>query len=160
MQIHQLKPKNSFKEKKRIGRGGKKGTYSGKGGKGQMGRAGAKFKPLIREWVKKYPKLRGYDFNPQMVCVAINLDVLEKKFNAGEVVSPLTIVEKKISNKIDAKLPPIKILSRGEIKKALTIEDCYISKTAKEKIEKAGGTVKMKEKKAKARPSKETKTKK
>jgi len=158
MQLHQLKPKNSFKRKKRIGRGGKKGTYSGKGGKGQVGRAGAKFKPLVREWVKKYPKLRGYDFGPQIVCVAVNLDVLEKKFNAGEIVSPLTIVEKKISNKIDAKLPPVKILSRGEIKKALTIEDCYISKTAKEKIEKAGGTVKAKTKKVRA--SKETKTKK
>ena len=60
MQINQLSPKHKEKRKKRIGRGGKKGTYSGKGMKGQRSRAGRKMAPIIRELIKRYPKLRGY----------------------------------------------------------------------------------------------------
>ena len=56
MQIHELRPKHKNKSKKRVGRGGKKGTYSGRGGKGQTARAGSKVKPLIRELIKRYPK--------------------------------------------------------------------------------------------------------
>ena len=162
MQLHQLKPKNSFKRKKRVGRGGKKGTYCGGGGKGQKGRSGAKFKPLIRDWVKKYPKLRGYRFMPLSSIVAVNLDILESKFNAGEVVNPITLTEKRIIRRVDGKVTEAKILSKGEIKKALIIEGCYISKLAKEKIEKTGGTVKEKVKKVKAKKdhSKKTKAKK
>lgn len=59
MQIHQLKPIHKPKKKKRVGRGGKKGTYSGKGMKGQKSRAGKRFKPMIRELIKRYPKLKG-----------------------------------------------------------------------------------------------------
>ncbi|MDD4531358.1 MAG: uL15 family ribosomal protein [Candidatus Pacebacteria bacterium] len=147
MQLHELKKNTTFKKKKRVGRGGKKGTYCGTGGKGQKGRAGAKFKPLIREWVKKYPKLRGYNFNVLSSVSAVNLDVLEKTFNEKDVVSPETLVLKKAVRRVDGKAPLVKILSRGEIKKALVIESCAVSKAAKEKIEKAGGTVKEKVKK-------------
>src|SRR4030043_532865 len=55
----QMKPKHKLKKKKRVGRGGKRGTYSGKGIKGQKSRAGRKMVPVIRELIKKYPKLRG-----------------------------------------------------------------------------------------------------
>ena len=144
MQLHELKKNTTFKKKKRVGRGGKKGTYCGTGGKGQKGRAGAKFKPLIREWVKKYPKLRGYNFNVLSSVSAVNLDVLEKIFNEKDIVSPETLVSKKAVRRVDGKAPLVKILSRGEIKKALVIENCAVSKAAKEKIEKAGGTVKEK----------------
>ena len=51
---------------------------------------------------------------------------------------------RELLERVDGKLPTIKILGTGEIKKALTIEGCLVSKTAKEKIEKAGGTVKVK----------------
>jgi len=61
MQLHQLKPKNKSKKVKRIGRGGKRGTYSGKGIKGQRCRAGAKIRPEIRDMIKKIPKKRGYN---------------------------------------------------------------------------------------------------
>ena len=60
MQIHELRPKHKNRAKKRIGRGGKHGTYSGKGIKGQASRAGRKMVPIIRELIKKYPKLKGY----------------------------------------------------------------------------------------------------
>ena len=149
MQLHELQKNSTFKKKKRVGRGGKKGTYCGGGGKGQKGRAGAKFKPLIREWVKKYPKLRGYNFNVLSTVSVVNLDVLEKKFEANAIVNPEVLVSKRIIRNVDGKNPAVKILSRGEIKKALTIENCTVSKVAKVKIEKAGGTVKVREAKNK-----------
>ncbi|HOK35099.1 MAG TPA: hypothetical protein PLL80_00755 [Candidatus Pacearchaeota archaeon] len=59
MQLHQIQPTHKPKDKKRIGRGGKRGTYSGKGIKGQTSRAGAKIRPEIRDFIKKIPKKRG-----------------------------------------------------------------------------------------------------
>jgi large subunit ribosomal protein L15 len=142
MQIHELKPKNKPQEKKRVGRGGKKGTYSGKGGKGQKGRAGAKFKPLIRGWIKRYPKLRGYRFNVQSENTIVNIETLEKKFNSGDTISPEILVKAKIiSRATGSKIPLVKILSRGELTKQLTIQGCKVSTKAKEKIEKAQGKI-------------------
>lgn len=69
------------------------------------------------------------------------MEILEKRFNAGEKVNPQVLLEKKIISRIKGKLPRIKILGKGEIKKPLTIESCRVSKQAKEKIEKAGGKV-------------------
>jgi large subunit ribosomal protein L15 len=143
MQLHEIKKNTTTKRKKRVGRGGKKGTYCGGGGKGQKGRAGAKFKPIIRGWIKRYPKLRGYNFNTQTNVSSLNLDTLEKTFEADAIVNPEVLVKTRIIRNIDGKTPTVKILGTGEIKKALTIEGCLVSKTAKEKIEKAGGTVKI-----------------
>lgn len=141
MQIHQLKPKHKLKNKKRIGRGGKRGTYSGKGVKGQKSRAGKKFEPIIRGLIKRYPKLKGYKFKakPDFGAV-VNLSVLEKKFNSEEQINPNLLIEKKIIRRIRKKAPIVKILGKGKLTKALTIKNCKVSKTAKEKIEKAGGT--------------------
>ena len=60
MQSHQLKPTHKRKKPQRIGRGGKRGTYSGAGIKGQKSRAGAKIRPEIRDFIKKLHKLRGH----------------------------------------------------------------------------------------------------
>ena len=60
MQLHQIQPSHTRKTKRRVGRGGKRGTYCGRGTKGQRARAGKKLKPAIREIIKKIPKLRGY----------------------------------------------------------------------------------------------------
>ncbi|MDD5552006.1 MAG: hypothetical protein PHI88_02520 [Candidatus Pacebacteria bacterium] len=62
MQLHEIRPIHKLKQKKRVGRGGKKGTYCGRGVKGQKARAGAKIRPELRDLVKKIPKLRGYKF--------------------------------------------------------------------------------------------------
>lgn len=137
MQLHQLKPKHKLKKKKRIGRGGKRGTYSGKGIKGQKSRAGRKFAPVIRELIKKYPKLRGYRFKGRDKNLAIvNIGDLDKKFKESEVVNPKALLERKLIRRIKGKTPKVKILGRGELKKKLTIENCELSKSAKEKIEK------------------------
>ena len=149
MQLHEIKRDNPLKKRKRVGRGGRKGTYSGRGMKGQTSRAGNRRRPALRDIVKKFPKKRGYNFAPiKAKPVILNLNILEKKFNVGEKVTPLTLQKRKIIRKKDRE---IKILSNGEITKRLVFEG-YItfSKTAKEKIEKAGGTINTK---AKPRPT-------
>ena len=151
MQLHQLKPTHKKKRSKRIGRGGKRGTYSGRGLKGQRSRAGRRFKPAIRELIKKYPKLRGYKFKSKTnlsvgglksKIVILNLEALEKKFNSQEKVSPKILIERGLIRSIKGRVPKVKILSKGKLTKKLIIENCLISKQAKEKIEKAGGTIK------------------
>ncbi len=60
MQLHQISKNKARKSPKRVGRGGKKGTYCGRGIKGQKARAGAKIRPELRDFIKKIPKVRGY----------------------------------------------------------------------------------------------------
>ncbi len=144
MQVHQLQPRHLSKGKKRVGRGGKKGTYSGKGGKGQSARAGRKMAPIIRELIKRYPKLKGYRaFAIQKKSAAVNLDVLEKNFENGETVTPENLIKKGIVHMIKNKAPAVKILGGGKISKKITVENCKISDKAKSSIEKAGGSVKF-----------------
>ena len=142
MQLHQLKPKHKLKKKKRIGRGGKRGTYSGKGIKGQKSRAGRKFAPVIRELIKKYPKLRGYRAKRQdKNLVVVNVGDLDKKFKESELVSPKTLLERKLIRRIKGRTPRVKILGNGTLTKKLIIENCEFSKTAREKIEKSKSRV-------------------
>ncbi len=143
MQIHELQPKHKAKAKKRVGRGGKKGTYSGKGMKGQKSRAGRKMVPMIRELIKKYPKLRGYRaIRLQKYSVVVNLDTLEKTSKDGDVISADNLIKNGIVRMIKGKKPEIKILGNGKLTKKLTVENCKVSESAKKAIEKAGGTIK------------------
>lgn len=135
MQIHELQPKNKNKKRKRVGRGGKRGTYSGKGLKGQKSRAGRTTHPEIRDLIKKFPKLKGYRTNKQDEVAVVNIGVVDKSFKEGETVSPLTLVEKRLVRRIKGKTPKVKILGNGEIKKKLKFEKCEFSKSAKEKID-------------------------
>jgi large subunit ribosomal protein L15 len=142
MQLHQIKPAHKQKKKKRIGRGGVHGFTSGKGSKGQNARSGANFKPVVREIIKRYGKLRGYKFKGiSGGPVLLNFEILDKNFEAGQTVSPQILLEKRLVRKVGGKIPSIKILGKGELKKALTFEKCLISKSARAKIEKEGGKV-------------------
>lgn len=142
MKSYNLKPRHKIKKKKRVGRGGKRGTYSGRGMKGQKSRAGRKMQPMIRELIKKYPKLRGYRARRrEKKIVEINIAILDEKFKGGEIINPKILIEKKIIKRIKGRIPLVKILGRGKIKKKLIINNCQVSKGAKEKIEKAGGEV-------------------
>jgi large subunit ribosomal protein L15 len=142
MQIHELKPKHKNKGKKRVGRGGRKGTYSGHGMKGQKSRAGRKMEPIIRSLIKRYPKLKGYrSFAIENYFAVVNLDVLEKTSKDGETINPENLIEKGIISKIKGRIPKVKILGTGKLAKKLVVENCKSSKTAKEAIEKAGGSI-------------------
>ncbi|MBU3964383.1 50S ribosomal protein L15 [Patescibacteria group bacterium] len=143
MQLHEIKPKHKKKTKKRIGRGGKRGTYSGRGMKGQKSRAGKSFEPIIRGFIKRYPKLRGYKFGSKGELVfIINLKTLQEKFDDNAVISPMVLLDKKLIHKIKGKMPLVKILGEGDVSKKFVVKCCKISKQAEEKIIKAGGEVK------------------
>ena len=143
MQLHEIIPIHKGKAAKRIGRGGVHGFQSGKGAKGQRSRASRKFKPVIRELVKRYAKLRGYRFQSSAEKPRVlNLGIFDKKFEKGETVSPKILLEKKIIRTEGGIIPQIKILSGGEIKTALIFEKCLLSESAKKKIMQAGGEVK------------------
>ena len=142
MQLHQIKIKIS-KPKKRIGRGGKRGTYSGRGNKGQKSRAGRKMRPEWRDLLKKIPKLRGYKFKPvNAKMVVLNLARLNELFKEHETINIESLLKKGLIAKMNKKIPAVKILGDGEVNKKLIIEGLKISASAKEKIEKAGGTIK------------------
>ena len=138
MQIHQIKPKNKLKKSKRIGRGGKKGTYSGRGVKGQLSRSGHKKAPAIREVIKKYHKLRGYRFSSTKTTENVKVSDLQKKFAVNEVVSPKTLLEKGL---VRRRSSVIKILGNGSLNKKLMVREILLSQSAIKKIEEAGGKV-------------------
>jgi large subunit ribosomal protein L15 len=149
MQLHELKPVTQKKVAKRIGRGGKRGKTSGKGMKGQTARAGNSTRSEMLEFIKKIPKLRGHGKNrshtvnnERVLAVPVNLSKIEAVFEAGATVSPKTLVEAGVITTVRRKAPVVKILGTGEITKKINIENCQISQSAKEKVEKAGGSVK------------------
>lgn len=141
MQLNTLTRKTPNKSHKRVGRGGGRGKTSGRGTKGQNARAGHKKRPDVREKLKKLPKLRGYAFKgftekPSVV----NLAALEAAFAANETVSPVTLLEKGLIRVRKGEAPKVKILGEGELTKKLSFSGCTVSGSAKEKIEKAGGS--------------------
>lgn len=142
MKLNELKPKSANTSSIRIGRGGKRGKTSGRGHKGQRAHGGHGIRPEIRDRIKKLPKLRGYKFNSiQDKPLAINLAILDEKFNAGDKVDPVALLNKKIITKTEATTKAIKVLGNGNITKKLVISGMLISKSAKEKLEAQGGSV-------------------
>jgi len=149
MQLHELKPTSPKKSAKRIGRGGKRGKTSGKGHKGQKARTGNSTRPEMRDIIKKLPKLRGHGKNrartvnsERVLPIVVNVSSLETAFENGAIVSPKTLVIAGVISTTRKQAPKVKILGNGTLTKKVTIEDCQVSQSAKEKVEKAGGSVK------------------
>lgn len=128
-----------------VARGGKRGKTSGRGGKGQSARAGNKRRPEWRDIIKRVPKLRGRGVNQNKpvtgVSVVVNIAALEAHFSAQDAITPTILIEKGIISTGSGVIPVVKILGDGEVTKAFKISGCFISGSAKEKIEKSGGTV-------------------
>lgn len=143
--MHNLKRKNPNKKKKVVGRGGLRGKTSGRGHKGQKQHGGHGIRVELRDQIKKIPKLRGRGKNSnkslKVQAIAVNVAVLEATFNAGDVVSPETLGEKKIISGAQTRSADVKILGKGDLSKKLSIEGCLVSESAREKISKAGGSV-------------------
>lgn len=143
MQLHEIKSNYRRQKVKRVGRGGKRGTYCGRGRKGQKARESRNFVPVIRSLIKRYPKLRGYRFKSRKGEIAVvNIEALEKKFKAGDLVNPEALLKLGLIRRIKGITPQVKILAKGKITKNLIVENSRFSQKAKEMIEKAGGTVK------------------
>jgi large subunit ribosomal protein L15 len=143
MQINNLKRKTKNRKTELVGRGGKRGKTCGKGQKGQNARAGRKKRPEMRERLKKLPKLRGYAFKGFGERVwPVNVGQLEKVLPTGGNVYPALLAKLGLAQVYKGKNPVVKILGTGEVAKKFVISNCIVSKSAKEKIEKAGGTIK------------------
>jgi len=143
MQSHEIKSKNTVKPKKRVGRGGKRGTYSGRGQKGQNSRSNTRKRPEMRDIIKKLPKLRGYRFSSfKTKSTTVDVSKLENVFENGANITPRILLKSGLIERLGGKLPAVKLLGNGNITKKLLVSKCQISKKAQEKIEKAGGIIK------------------
>ncbi len=142
LSLHSLQPKSgSRRSKKRVGRGlASKGTYSGRGVKGQRarsgGRSGLQLKGL-RPLMLATPKSRGFTVSKARPVV-INIGDLAKAFANGAKVDPKILLKKGLVNDLTA---GVKILGKGEIGITISVSGCLVSAAAKQKIEKAGGAI-------------------
>jgi large subunit ribosomal protein L15 len=145
MQINTLQLKNKRKKRKTIGRGGKKGTYCGKGNKGQKARSGAHVNPLFEggrsTLIDHMKKIRGFKARTAKKATT-SLERIEKKFENGEIVDKKSLIKFEIIGRLEAQ-NGIKIIGKGKITKKLTIDKgIFLSAAAKSAVEKAGGKVK------------------
>ncbi len=147
MQLHTLSPRTKNRKNPPVGRGGKRGKTSGRGGKGQTARAGHKIRPEVRDLIKKLPKRRGYGKNRarsvktnRISTSVVNLGALELAFKAGETVSPASLVARGLVRRAKGRSPVVKILGTGELTKALVVRGCSLSASALAALTKAGGT--------------------
>ena len=148
MQLHSLAPRTENKKNPPVGRGGKRGKTSGRGGKGQTARAGHKIRPESRDFIKKIPKLRGHGKNRartvrtnRITDSVVNIAALEVAYTAGETVSPASLFARSLVRRAKGRMPIVKILGTGSIAKALVIKGCIVSKSARTAILAATGTI-------------------
>src|SRR6266508_5462573 len=154
LNLSSLKPAQSQKDRKRVGRGigSGKGRYSGRGIKGQKSRAGshkvrAGFEGGQMPLYMRVGKLRGNTSKDAMPVgpfrtrtYHVNLRDLEARFDDGAEVTPETLIEKGLvrNTRFD-----VKVLAGGELTKKLTVTVHRASAAAREKIEAAGGSVSL-----------------
>jgi large subunit ribosomal protein L15 len=145
MRLHTLKPNPGAKHRRKrlgIGESSGKGKTSGKGHKGQKARSGGSIRlgfeggqmPIYRQLPK-----RGFNNKSfKTFYGVVNLDTLDRSFSAGDIITEEALRKLGL---VKGRFDGIKILGRGEVTKALTIEVDEVSAIAREKIEKAGGKV-------------------
>lgn len=145
MNLHDLKPNPGAKHRtKRLGKGESSGLgkTSGKGHKGQKSRSGGTIRPGFEGGQmplhRRLPKRGFNNFTFRDKIAVVNLARIEEKFEDGETVSEETLRERRLMKGVyDA----VKVLGQGDLTKKLTFKVDLVSKTAQEKIEKAGGSV-------------------
>ena len=146
MQVHELQPSYKNKKPQRVGRGGKRGTYSGRGCKGQKSRAGRKIKSQLKEQVLKFPKKRGAGFlvvnNKEII--EIKLPEILKVFPKGGEITPKKLAEKNLIRIHKNKKYVVKILGPASLNVPLTIKHCLATKRVEEAVLKAGGKLEQK----------------
>lgn len=149
MKLHDLVPnQGSKKNRKRVGRGisAGQGKTAGRGTKGEGARSGSGGKAYRQggnlPFYRRLPFMRGQGFTPrnQVEYNEVNLDQLTDSFKADAEVNPEALEN---AHLLRDSRNPVVILGRGEIKVALKVRAHRVSAGAKEKIEKAGGSVEL-----------------
>ena len=149
MKLHDLVPNpGSKKNRKRAGRGisAGQGKTAGRGTKGQGARSGEGGK-MYRQggnlpFYRRLPFMRGQGFTPrnQVSYNEVNLDQLTESFKADAEVTPEALEK---AHLLRDPRNPVVILGRGEMNIGLKVRAHRVSASAKEKIEKAGGSVEL-----------------
>ena len=145
MRLHNLKPAPGSKHrKKRLGKGESSGLgkTSGKGHKGQKSRSGASIRPGFEGGqMPIYRRLPRKGFNNAQFktnYAIVNVSDLEAKFEAGDKVDEKSL---RACGLVKGVCDGVKVLGNGDISKKLEVVADKVSASAKEKLEKAGGTV-------------------
>ena len=145
MNLHTLKPNRGAKHRvKRLGRGESSGLgkTSGRGHKGQKARSGGGVRPGFEGGQmplhRRLPK-RGFNNTRfQDKIVIVNVSFINDRFEDGATINEASL---RAANLIKGNFDGVKVLGFGEISKKVTVEGCTVSASAREKIEKAGGTI-------------------
>lgn len=160
MNLHDLRPaKGSTKKKRRVARG----IGSGMGKTSTRGSKGQKARRQISPWFeggqtpihRRLPVKKGFRNINHKEYAIVNLQSLEKHFEKGDDVTPETLIAKGL---IHGMMDGVKVLAHGELTKKLKVSAHHFSKSASEKIAKAGGEAITLEKPAKGQPQKKDKT--
>ena len=153
MKLNNLEKTNFPKIRVGRGIGSGKGKTSGRGVKGQKSRSGVAIKSFEGGQMPLYRRLpkRGFKSINKKKIAIINLSDLQKfietkKIKSNEELNIKYLKDKKIIRK---NLNILKILGKGEVKEKLKVSTNFVSKTAKSKIEKAGGSINILESKEK-----------
>tara|TARA_Y100000590_G_scaffold307529_1_gene347221 strand:- start:106 stop:558 length:453 start_codon:yes stop_codon:yes gene_type:complete len=138
---------NRTRYKKRLGRGigSSKGKTSGRGHKGQKSRSGVAIKSFEGGQMPLYRRLpkRGFRSFKKKNIALINLSKLQENFTQKKILpnTKINLQNLQKTKLINSKYKKLKLLGSGEIKDKFEVEVNFISKSAKEKIEKTGGKV-------------------
>ncbi|MBD3270864.1 50S ribosomal protein L15 [Candidatus Peregrinibacteria bacterium] len=137
--------KGAVKSKRRLGRGNGStlGSNCGRGENGQKSRTGGNIKPGFTggdtPLYRKMPKLKGFKNPNKINFQVINLTDLDS-FDDNSTVDLIALYEKKLISKKDL---PVKLLGNGDVSKKINVKLTAVSNSAKDKIEKKGGTVEI-----------------
>lgn len=143
MQIHTLSVEKK-KDRKRIGRGGRRGTTAGRGSNGQKSRTGSSVDPLFEggrtTLLERMKKVKGFK-SPRPKRVTLSLSFLDKHFEAGDEVNRATIIGKKLFSPKHV-TGGFKVVSSGELTKKLSFDaKIRFSETALAAVKAAGCTI-------------------
>jgi large subunit ribosomal protein L15 len=144
MKLHHLRPaEGSVSDRRRVGRGkaAGQGKTAGRGTKGwgarhtpKLGFEGGQM-PLQR----RLPKLKGFTNPGRVEFAVVNVERLGEVFEAGSEVNPQSLLDRGMVRKGR----PVKVLGRGDLDRALSVQVHAVSRSAREKIEQAGGSVQI-----------------
>ena len=137
-------PKGARRNRKRVGRGDAAGggSYAGRGMKGQKSRSGKGVRPGFEggqlPLIKGLPMKRGFNNRYKTYYALVNLNTLQERFEAGTTVTPELLHGLGIIRRTSL---PVKVVSDGELDRALTVTAHKFTASARAKIEAAGGSV-------------------
>ncbi len=147
MKLHDLRPDaGATRKRKRVGRGtgSGRGKTAGRGTKGQNARSGGGVRQGFEggqlSLIRRLPKMRGFVNRFKVTYTPVNLDHLGERFEADAQVTPTSLFD---TGLLGGSKQPVVVLARGKIDKPLHLQVHRISKSAREKIEAAGGSVEI-----------------